>query len=82
MRKPAPITITRYDRPDTHRIAWTAEPKPSVFTGNVRPEDKERARHEIESAIRKDGCDPAACEIIWRPVDIGWGWVARVKETA
>lgn len=82
MRKPREITITRHAPPASCRVAWTAEPKPSAFTGNVKPEEKDRALAELKRSIITDGYDPADCEIIWKPIDIGWGWVARVKEAA
>jgi hypothetical protein len=81
-RAPKPIPIERWDRPETCRIAWSAEPKTSAFTGNVKPDDKERALQTLHAAIRSDGYDPEACEIVWRMIDIGWGWVARVREAA
>lgn len=81
-RAPKPIPIERHSRPETCRIAWSAEPKPSAFTGNVKPEEKERALQALQAAIRADGYEPESCEIVWRMIDIGWGWVARVKEGA
>lgn len=82
MRKPKEITIERYAKPETHRIAWSAEPKASPLTGGVKPEEKDRARQALEQAIRSDGFDPSQCEIVWRMIDTGWGWVARVREAA
>lgn len=82
MRQPKPITVERHAPPSSGRIAWSAEPKPSAFTGNVKPEEKKRARDVMEAAIRADGCDPEDCEFIWQPIEAGWGWVARVREGA
>lgn len=79
-RKPRPITIARHARPETCRIAWTAEPKPHAITGNVKPEDKERALQELRTTIQADGYDPSVCEIVWTRLEMGWGWVARVRE--
>jgi hypothetical protein len=36
----------------------------------------------MHRAIRADGYDPEACEIVWRMIDVGWGWVARVREAS
>ena len=82
MKQPKPIEVSRHAAPRSGQIAWSAEPKPSAFTGNVKPEEKERALQALQAAIRSDGYEPEACEITWRMIDIGWGWVARVKEGA
>lgn len=82
MRKPKEIKIERHSRPESHCVAWTAEPKTCPFTGNVKAEDRAAARVAIEREIRADGVDPLGCEIAWHVTEGGWGWVARVKETA
>lgn len=82
MRAPKPIQIERHAPPRSGRIAWTAEPKPSAFTGNVKPEEKERARRELEAAIRVDGFEADDCDFVWQPIEVGWGWTAKLKEEA
>ena len=81
-RKPREIRIERHAKPHSHCVAWTAEPKASAFTGLVSSEEKARALRELHGAIRQDGCDPLACEIVWAYIEEGWGWIARVREPA
>jgi hypothetical protein len=80
-RPPKPIPISRHAPPQSGRIAWSAEPKANALTGNVKPEEKERARLALEAAIRQDGFDPSACEFTWTVIE-SWGWVVRLKEGA
>jgi hypothetical protein len=79
-RPPKPIEVERCASPDSWRIAWVAQPKASMLTGGVRPEEKERARAAIVDAIRADGYDPARCEIGWNLAAGDWAWTARLKE--
>jgi hypothetical protein len=82
MRKPKPIAISRHAPPSSGRIAWSAEPKASALTGNVKLEEKERARLALEAAIRSDGFDPGDCAFTWTMIEAGWGWVVKLKEGA
>ena len=81
MRKqPKPIEVSRHAKPETRRIAWSAEPKANAITRTIRVEDKDRARAAMESAIRSDGFDPEQCEFHWTLLENGYGWTARVRE--
>lgn len=82
MKHPKPIPIERHAKPESGCIAWSAVPKANIITNTIKADDKVRARHELEQAIRKDGYDPAECAFSWQMIDVNWGWTARLREHA